>query len=116
MSLVFLFLILLFAHWIADFVLQSHWMATNKATNNFALAYHVTVYSVIMIIAYWITGLAHYPILLFLFLFITHFATDYVSSRATKYYMSKRDLHTFFVVIGFDQFVHFVTLAIGMYL
>lgn len=112
MTQVFLFLVLLFGHWIADFVLQSHWMATNKATNNWALAYHVLVYSVVMTCFYFVV--THNWIMIFLFTFVTHFATDYVSSRATKYYMNRREIHNFFVVIGLDQFVHCTTLAIGM--
>jgi hypothetical protein len=39
-------ILMLFIHWIADFVLQTHWQATNKSKNNIALTQHVTTYSI----------------------------------------------------------------------
>src|SRR5258705_12177595 len=39
------YLALLVSHWIADFVMQTHWQATNKSKNNIALSHHVLVYT-----------------------------------------------------------------------
>ena len=39
------FVVLLATHWVADFVLQTHWQASNKSKNNVALSRHVLVYT-----------------------------------------------------------------------
>ncbi len=45
------FVALLAVHWLADFVCQSRWMATNKSKRSDALALHVGVYSAILLMA-----------------------------------------------------------------
>lgn len=103
---------IIFIHWIADFIFQTHWMATNKSKSNIALGLHVFVYSFIVTVGIsLIFGLQ--PILwaaAFCFIFLTHFATDYVTSRMSSYLYAKGDFHNFFVVIGFDQILHYAQL------
>lgn len=123
-------LILLSAHFMADFPLQSDWMATNKSKNWWALTTHVVVYSVVVTLAVVFTVEEMYPDpkLLWHFMgltFLTHFWTDMVTSRITSrlwffapvpgresyaYVAGKR--HKFFVMIGFDQLIHAWTLAL----
>jgi hypothetical protein len=110
------FVVLLVAHWFADFVLQTHWQAQNKSKNNVALFRHVLVYTFII---------AHASLVLFgpgpgwlafvLVNFALHFATDYFTSRASSKLYAKQDWHNFFVVIGFDQLIHQITLAATMW-
>jgi anaerobic C4-dicarboxylate transporter len=109
------FVALLALHWIADFVLQTHWQATNKSKNNEALAAHVGSYSLALLIgsalifgqsAAWLYFVAINAVL--------HFATDYFTSRASSRLYAKQDWHNFFVVIGFDQLIHQATLAVTM--
>lgn len=88
-------------HWIADFVLQTDSMATNKSTSNKWLAYHIGVYT-LMLVPFGVTfavinGAAH-------------FITDYCTSRLTSYFWKKEMRHEFFVTIGFDQLLHFIVL------
>jgi hypothetical protein len=85
--LVYQFLILLVAHWLADFVLQTHWQASNKSKNDEALGRHVLVYTLVLSVgvdiafpgASWrdwgmfVTGNG-----------FLHFWTDYVTSRMTS--------------------------------
>jgi len=105
------FLIVLVSHWIADFVFQTHWQASNKSKNWFALSKHVINYSIAMTV----TAALIWPwaLLIFFFLitFSTHFITDAITSRITSKLYAKQDYHNFFVVIGFDQLIHQVTLA-----
>ena len=109
--------LILFAHWVADFFLQTHHMATNKSKCNIALASHVGTYGFV----FFVISLSLFPNCLingFLWVAINmlaHFATDYVTSRASSALYKEQRFHEFFVVIGLDQFVHAITLC-GTYL
>lgn len=93
---------LLVLHFVADFVLQSHWMAINKSKRWDALFCHVFVYS----LCFFLYG---FPFVCYTFAF--HFVIDACTSRVTSYLWREQEVHWFFVVIGFDQLLHFVTLA-----
>ena len=98
-------------HWIGDFVLQSDWQAKNKSKSNLALLLHVTIYTVCLAVfglvfftnaswvIYWILGNG-----------IAHFAVDYVTSRINTYLWNKGRVHDFFVMVGFDQLIHYTCL------
>lgn len=107
-------LIILFIHWVADFILQTDKMALNKSKSNRWLLTHTLVYSLVWF-AVGICIFDFYNVLIFtLITFITHTLTDYVTSRITRrlYNVSK---HYFFVVIGFDQFLHYTQLLLTYY-
>jgi len=140
------FLILLFIHWIADFVAQTNWQASNKSKRWDALCAHVSVYTLILSIGVDIAFPGAPWGLWFEFLLVNsvlHLATDFVTSRiSSKLFVGqfesfdivmapplagpidpprkesrvlmKKDfsLHNFFVVVGFDQFIHQITLAL----
>ena len=94
-------IIILIIHFIADFVLQSSWMAQNKSKSNIALLTHVLVYMVpFLLIGFWYA-------LLNAFL---HFIIDYNTSRLTSKLWAEGKVHWFFVVIGLDQTLHFICL------
>lgn len=107
---------LLGVHWVADFVLQTHWQASNKSKNNAALTKHVATYTFCLFVA----SAAILPSG-FAFLWFTlangalHWATDYFTSRLSSKLYAKQDWHNFFVVIGFDQLIHQVTLAMTLW-
>jgi Protein of unknown function (DUF3307) len=128
MHLYLLFQFLL-AHWIADFVMQTHWMAVNKSKNWRALASHVVVYTVTLGIALSVLGLAigsftpspgAVVMLVSFDLFLVwlalngalHFVTDAITSRITARLWVKGDFHNFFVVVGLDQLIHYTTLIL----
>lgn len=118
--------LLLAVHFVADFLLQSDWMALNKSKRWDALALHVTVYSACFLPWGWPFALG---------VWITHFITDAITSRITSrlwfidlypradhspnYYgayplyarVDSGKRHWFFVVIGADQLIHYGTLA-----
>lgn len=125
--------VVLAAHFVGDFLLQSDWMATNKSKRWDALALHVALYSICF--AWW--GVPFVALT-----FASHVVTDAVTSRITsrlwffrmesgvweqaEFAYPKHDRtilnpwmpiegsrrHWFFVVIGFDQLIHAVTLAV----
>ena len=97
-------------HWIGDFVLQSHWMATNKNSNNWALSAHVTIYT--LTLWFFLTILsryAQYAALVALLNGLAHWVTDYYTSRWSSKLWKQNDIHNFFVVIGLDQMIHYLT-------
>jgi hypothetical protein len=99
---------LLCVHWIADFVLQLDWMATNKSKSLVALSAHVLTYTVFLCIM-----MMPYVDNVVLFALINgclHFCIDFITSKITSYLWSQNDRHHFFVTIGFDQWLHNVCL------
>lgn len=122
---------LLAVHTLADFVFQTNWMGSNKSKNWNALLAHTIIYS--LFFSYW-------GPLFVLITFVTHTTTDAITSRITSYlygnlndyhffnslgwdwlgrvedngkfaFWCQPNVHWFFVVIGFDQLIHFATLA-----
>jgi hypothetical protein len=96
-------LILLTLHFIADFVLQSDWMAINKSKNWGALALHCFVYS--------LTFAAFYGITFASITFLLHFVQDAITSRINSKLWQANRRHWFFVGIGADQLLHYALLA-----
>lgn len=90
------FVALLVTHFVADFVCQTHWQASNKSKDNDALGRHVASYTAVLAVT---------SIILFgpdgatgSFVMVNgalHFATDYFTSRwsSRHFGMAIRDTH-----------------------
>ena len=110
-----LILFICLVHFLADFGLQTNEQATLKSTNNLMLFYHVGVYTIIWglfsIILFDSSTYKLWRCIYFIiFTFGSHFITDYFTSRLVKKFFDKQDYHNGFVVIGFDQLIHILTL------
>lgn len=117
MSQLSAFLILLAVHWLADFVLQTHWQAQNKSKRNDALGAHVGVYTLALAIgSMLIFGQSTAWVYFWALNGVLRLTTDYFTSRWSSRLYAKQDWHNFFVVIGFDQLIHQTTLALTMVL
>lgn len=111
---------ILIAHFVADFICQSDWMAINKSKRWDALGWHVLVYTaVIGLFVSVILPPSPYPYTsLTLFgLWVVmnagaHFVQDAVTSRINAQLWQANQRHWFFVGIGFDQLVHYITLLL----
>ena len=103
-----LIVIFVLAHTLADFCFQSHWMASNKSSNNIALGLHVAVYTWTLLVIFVLYAGANI-IPLVLLNGILHFGTDYYTSRWTSALWKQNRIHDFFVVIGLDQCIHYLT-------
>lgn len=110
MSIDFYIIYFLLVHFLGDFALQTHEQSTNKNSSNHWLFLHVSVYSLVWLIAV-------IPILGFgagfLFALITfacHFITDWNTSRLSKPFWAREDYHNGFVIVGFDQILHYLQL------
>ena len=112
---VIIILAILFIHWIADFLLQTDWMATNKSKNNTALTAHVAAYCIPWAIAAVSFAFAYGNMAMLAFIpitFVCHWITDYFTSRLNTRLWNEKKVHWFFVSIGFDQFLHYAQLII----
>lgn len=97
-------------HWIADFVLQSDWMAKNKSSNNKALISHVSVYTITLLVFSLVFLPVEYAYIWALINGVLHLGVDYVTSRINTYLWNKGRVHDFFVMVGFDQLIHYACL------
>jgi len=98
-------IILIWIHFIADFILQTDKMAMNKSKSNKYLALHCLAYSLPLLWFGWVFALVNG---------IAHFMTDWITSRATTKLHQKGERHWFFVVIGLDQAIHMTTLVLTL--
>ena len=104
-------------HWFADFVLQTDWQAKNKSKDNFALLFHVTTYTICIFVCgiFFLTNeltlqnIKIWEVWAFLN-GVVHFGVDYVTSRINTYLWNKGRVHDFFVMVGFDQVIHYACL------
>lgn len=101
MDVIYDIIIIIWLHFIADFVLQSDYVANGKSSNNKILAGHVLLYGLPF---YWFG--AWFAVVNM----VAHFMTDWVTSRVTSWLWQHYKRHWFFVTIGFDQAVHMTTL------
>lgn len=90
---------LLTIHFVADFILQSDWMALNKSKRLGALLCHAAVYSLAFAPFYGMVfaGLT----------FVLHAAQDAGTSRINAKLWQAGQRHWFFVGIGADQLLHY---------
>jgi hypothetical protein len=109
-----LFIEILLIHFLADFGLQTHDQATGKGKGwafiNRDLFKHVLTYSLVWFV--WL--MCHYgfwaTVLGTGFIFITHYVTDWITSRLSKPLFETQDFHNGFVIVGADQVAHYITL------
>lgn len=115
-------LLIIVIHFFADFCMQSDEMAVNKSKSNFWLTTHVAVYTLVTFLA-WVFcffqpayeySVIHYASFAG-FVFVTHWITDYFTSRWSSKYFSKNEYHFGFVIVGFDQVLHYIQLLSAYY-
>lgn len=108
------FLLLVWLHFVADFIMQSDEVSKSKSSNNAILLYHVTLYSLPFApFAAWYFPQSYWIALAWVWINVAaHFVTDYITSRMTTKLWRAGEVHWFFVVIGADQAIHMSTLVL----
>lgn len=119
---IFILLFYLLLHWYADFVVQTDKQAKGKSSNNWQLLAHTSSYSLIITICTYILYLTnsfgaqywYIPLIFGIIQFVTHTIIDYITSRINKKLWINEEVHTFFIMIGFDQFIHYGILFVSL--
>lgn len=96
-------IILIWTHFLADFLMQSDKMAINKSSSNIWLGIHTILYS----LPFFIFG-CEFAIINGL----AHFIVDWFTSRGTSLLHQKGQRHWFFCLIGLDQIIHITILIL----
>ena len=98
----------LFVHFVADFICQDDFTATNKSKFWDVLLGHSIFYFIILVF-----GLAFYDLvsplkwsILFAINAPAHLVIDFFTSRINAKLYEDGERHWFFVVLGADQFFH----------
>jgi len=117
-------ILILLIHFISDFLFQSRKMGRNKGKDISWLTIHVLVYSIVTTIGWSILLPINFTEIksIFVITFYTHWITDYITSKGSGYCYLKmidgkvvnkeRWEFLFWSVIGFDQFIHSLTLIL----
>jgi len=115
------FAVIMIAHFVADFVMQTDKMAKGKSTGFYWLSQHILAYTL------WLgSGVGYYYVIVvspdpymitgwIILNGLLHGFVDYFTSRWTSRLWEEGRTHDFFVVIGLDQTIHILTL-IGTYI
>ncbi len=101
LNIIICILYIILTHWVADFILQTNHMAERKSTSNYILGIHNTI---------WVNLLAY------VLIFSTHWITDYFTSRKNSVLWKNKQVHDFFVMIGFDQTLNYYQLVLIYYI
>ena len=119
-------LVLLAIHFVADFMLQPQAVAIKKSHSILALLTHVRSYTfstgIMLLIYVWLVpSLRSQLTLISIFQYVvlvglSHCLVDMFTSKVSKYFYNKNDLHNFFVIIGLDQFLHQATIILFYYI
>jgi hypothetical protein len=121
-----LIIIALFIHFVADFIFQTDWMATNKSKSNVSLMAHVITYTLVTGVGMFLAQviLPNFFDVVFQPTFaaffatlngVIHFFVDYVTSRINSKLWDAKQVRNFFVGVGADQFIHATTLILSLY-
>lgn len=105
-------ILLVWLHFVADFIFQSDKVAGAKSSDNKVLFYHVMIYGLPFApFAAWYFPSSYWLACGWLYGNVAaHFVTDYITSRMTSKLYKAGERHWFFVVIGADQAIHMSTL------
>lgn len=115
-------LILLLAHFLADFPFQTKWMAENKSYHMYPLLCHTLTYSTVLtIFVIFLIGCTTDCsdigwVFFWVWTFITHTLIDLITSRLVSWYYSIKQYRNMFFVIGLDQLLHTVQVLVTYYI
>lgn len=114
-------ILILFTHFIGDYVLQTKGMAKNKYKDNEWLTIHILVYGINLFVLLMIFIGFSWVLIFYIILNMGfHLCTDYITSKAANHFYiksladEKKDFYTamYWRTLGFDQFLHGAALVL----
>ena len=113
-----LIITILVSHFIADFICQTDRVARGKSKNIEILTQHAFTYACVFIgLVVGANSIFHLTNINFdkwavtyLFVVYTHWFADFFTSKINSLLWEKELVHWFFVGIGADQLIHYITL------
>lgn len=109
-----LMIILLFTHWVGDYLLQFNIIAIHKSQDIMWLTVHVLIYTAVIYMAVIFRFTPEEAFYFCVANGLLHFATDFITSKLSSKY--KDNPRLFYPIIGFDQLIHTVTLVTTVHL
>ena len=113
-------LAILTVHFLADFVFQSSKMATEKSKSLKWLSIHVAVYGLVTALSAIFISIKfnnyQFGVIWLAVNVGLHFIVDFFTSKITSHLWEQKNMHWFFVVIGFDQLLHNICLLGTFYI
>ena len=116
----YIILVVIFAHWLADFVAQTDKMAIGKSTSLLWLTEHILAYTSVIFVVGIITVILSdksnlLPSILIVFCWsmlngALHWIIDFFTSKINSVLWKNNQRHWFFVSLGFDQVLHYFCL------
>lgn len=125
MLYIYEYLLIILAHWVFDFILQTDKEATGKSHDNMCLVSHTIKYSmpwsIVTMLMFLMRSVHFFEAITLgctftMITFITHTVTDYFTSRYNSKLWAENKRHMFFVAIGGDQVLHYFQLILTYYL
>lgn len=111
-------ILLLFCHFVGDFIFQTSHMALNKGKNNKVLIRHAIAYIFAFIPIFLLLVYSKTLMIALNFILLNcvlHIIQDFWTSRLNAHLKRNYGEGAFFKGIGFDQFLHFVCLITTFY-
>lgn len=107
-SLSMAFLVLVFAHLLADYPLQGDFLATMKGKNYIALVSHAGIWTGTICTALWLMNI---PVTVFdiTWLFMVHAVADYLKAKPIGFYKKLNPLSAGLLI---DQLIHIAQIII----
>ncbi|MER2008610.1 MAG: DUF3307 domain-containing protein [Psychrobacillus sp.] len=110
MSILSMFLLLMFAHLVADYPLQGDFLANTKGKNMISLVSHAGIWTGCICIMSWAIGLPITPLDV-LWLFATHAIADYMKAKPVGFYKKLNPLGKGLLI---DQLFHVLQIVVLM--
>jgi hypothetical protein len=120
------FFVLLFGHFLGDYVFQTRWQSLHKRDSLEALFRHVFTYAATITAAFVVgvtTMQVAVPFLLysaavfFVVMFLAHGLVDFIATRVYSRLWERSQFKAFFSVVGFEQMLHqYLLLAATIWL